>query len=201
MNRELREGEELLVVVEAEQDAPSRVLAPAVGWCSELPAGGAMLEAGGYAGRLRVLNRCFSLRLPEGAAGTVVETPAEKIVAVQYGQTLFRIEPFGAGRKSTAVRSGQAAPDSGSDLPAGTWALRAPCDGIFYRRPSPDSPPFVEPGGTVRAGQAVGLVEVMKTFNQILYGGPGLPPEAEVVEIRCEEAEEVRAGQVLLVVR
>jgi hypothetical protein len=41
----------------------------------------------------------------------------------------------------------------------------------------------------------------MKTFNQILYDGPGCPEEAEVVEVRCEDAQEVSAGQILVVVR
>ncbi len=41
----------------------------------------------------------------------------------------------------------------------------------------------------------------MKTFNQILYEGPGFPDQAEVIEIRVRDAEEVRAGQVLIVVR
>ena len=50
-------------------------------------------------------------------------------------------------------------------------------------------------------GQVVGLVEVMKTFNQIQYGGAGLPEEAEVLEIRADEGAEIRAGQVLVVVR
>jgi biotin carboxyl carrier protein len=40
----------------------------------------------------------------------------------------------------------------------------------------------------------------MKTFNQIVYGGPGLPEEAEVVEIRCADGAEVSAGQTLMVV-
>ena len=77
----------------------------------------------------------------------------------------------------------------------------SPTDGTFYRGPAPGTRPFVEPGSRVRAGQPLGLVEVMKTFNQIPYGGPGLPEEAEVVEIRCGDAEEVHAGQVLMFVR
>ena len=59
----------------------------------------------------------------------------------------------------------------------------------------------VEVGSRVQAGDPLGLVEVMKTFNQILYGGPGFPEDAEVVEVRAGDAEEVRAGQILMVVR
>ena len=58
-----------------------------------------------------------------------------------------------------------------------------------------------EVGGRVKRGQPIGLVEVMKTFNQILYDGPGFPDEAEVVEIRAEDAQEVGVGQILIVVR
>ena len=84
---------------------------------------------------------------------------------------------------------------------AAAKAVTAPTDGVFYRRPAPDAAPFVEPGGRVEAGQPVGLVEVMKTFNQILYGGPGFPDSAEVLEIRAEEGAEIRSGDVLVVVR
>ena len=79
--------------------------------------------------------------------------------------------------------------------------VKAPMPGTFYRRPDPSSPPFVEVGDRIRTGQPVGLVEVMKTFNQIAYGGGGDPEEAEVVEIRRGDAEEVDAGDVLVVVR
>ena len=37
----------------------------------------------------------------------------------------------------------------------------------------------VEAGQKIHTGQPVGLVEVMKTFNQILYEGAGRPEEAE----------------------
>jgi hypothetical protein len=41
----------------------------------------------------------------------------------------------------------------------------------------------------------------MKTFNQVLYGGADLPDAATVLEIRAEDGAEIRAGQVLLLVR
>ena len=42
------------------------------------------------------------------------------------------------------------------------------------------------------------LVEVMKTFNQIVYDDPEGPDEAKVVEVRAEAAAEVAAGDVLV---
>lgn len=43
----------------------------------------------------------------------------------------------------------------------------APLPGIFYRRPAPDKPVFVEVGDTVEVGQAIGLIEIMKQFNEV----------------------------------
>ncbi len=45
--------------------------------------------------------------------------------------------------------------------------ILSPLPGTFYRRPSPDEPPFVEDGEAVVAGDVIGLVEVMKSFHEI----------------------------------
>jgi len=41
----------------------------------------------------------------------------------------------------------------------------------------------------------------MKTFNPIAYGGPGLPDEAEVVEVLVTDGQEVVRGQPLVRLR
>ena len=43
----------------------------------------------------------------------------------------------------------------------------SPLPGTFYRRPSPDKPPYKEVGDSVAKGDIVGLIEVMKTFNEV----------------------------------
>jgi acetyl-CoA carboxylase biotin carboxyl carrier protein len=53
-----------------------------------------------------------------------------------------------------------------SDLPDG-HVLRAPMVGTFYLSPSPDKPPFVSVGQTVKAGETLGIIEAMKMFNPI----------------------------------
>jgi acetyl-CoA carboxylase biotin carboxyl carrier protein len=149
------------------------------------------------------LHRRFALVLPEGTAGrTVGALPRKRSVPVEYGEVLFELAPVDpndeAGAPVAAAALGRPAD---ADLPEGTWAVVSPTDGFFYRRPSPGAEPFVEVGTRVQSGDPLGLVEVMKTFNQILYGGPGFPDDAEVVAIRAGDAEEVLAGQVLMVVR
>jgi biotin carboxyl carrier protein len=193
----------LLVRVESDDDGMTRVLAPRVGRWTSLPSPGTLIGPGSDVGALSQLNRRFRLVMPDGAAGLVSDgLPPLRAVAVEYGQVLFRLTPVGAAAEG-AVPGAQATlgHPAGEELAPDTRAVLAPTDGVFYRKPSPDAPPFVEAGSRIKRGQPVGLVEVMKTFNQILYDGPGFPDEAEVLEIRADDAQEVAVGQILIVVR
>ncbi len=51
--------------------------------------------------------------------------------------------------------------------------VQSPLPGVFYRRPSPDQPPFVEVGDSVTETTTIGLVEVMKQFAEIKAGAAG----------------------------
>lgn len=176
----------------------AEVVAPAVGWWIDPPAAGSIVGPGSRIGSLRRLGRRFDLVLEDGPVGRVVGGPAHRAVAAAYGDVLFRIVRVAAdaGAGEAAGREAEAA--GAGD---GAHCVVAPSQGVFYRRPSPDAAPFVEVGATVAAGQPIGLVEVMKTFNQILYGGPGLPERATVAAIRCEDGAEVDVGDTLIVVR
>ncbi|MCE8013962.1 biotin carboxyl carrier domain-containing protein [Halomonas daqingensis] len=45
--------------------------------------------------------------------------------------------------------------------------IQAPFPGVFYRRPAPDKPVFVEEGQRVEVGTVIGLIEVMKQFFEL----------------------------------
>lgn len=63
-----------------------------------------------------------------------------------------------------------AAPASSQPAPAPIAAgetIKSPMSGIFYRAPSPSSPPYVREGDAVKAGQVLCIVEAMKVFNEI----------------------------------
>jgi acetyl-CoA carboxylase biotin carboxyl carrier protein len=49
----------------------------------------------------------------------------------------------------------------------------SPLPGTFYRRPSPDSPPFVEESAEVKTGDVIGLVEIMKSFHEVRSDADG----------------------------
>ncbi|MFA4029009.1 MAG: hypothetical protein GDYSWBUE_001591 [Candidatus Fervidibacterota bacterium] len=74
--------------------------------------------------------------------------------------------------------------------------ISSPLTGIFYRRPAPNEPPFVEVGTHVGAGQVVALVEAMKIFNEVFCEVDGI-----VVEICAQDGQLVHQGDTLMVVR
>ncbi len=68
-----------------------------------------------------------------------------------------------------------------------------PLPGTFYRRPSPDQPPFKGEGDAVAVGDKLGLVEVMKSFTAVVAEVAGT-----VTKFHVEDEEPVMAGQPLL---
>jgi acetyl-CoA carboxylase biotin carboxyl carrier protein len=86
---------------------------------------------------------------------------------------------------------------AGGDAPAAAAAeddscvtVTCPFVGTFYRSPSPDAPPFVEVGSTVREGQALCIVEAMKLMNEIEADCSGT-----IKEILVDNGKPVEFGQ------
>ena len=71
--------------------------------------------------------------------------------------------------------------------------VKAQMPGTFYRRPDPDSDPYVEKGDEVSAGDTIGLIEVMKNFNEITVEEDG-----KISKFLVEDEEAVDAGQDLV---
>lgn len=70
--------------------------------------------------------------------------------------------------------------------------ILSPLPGTFYRRPAPDQPPYKSEGDAVAVGDVVGLVEVMKSFNEVKSEVAG-----KLVRFLVENEEAVMAGQPL----
>ena len=71
--------------------------------------------------------------------------------------------------------------------------VRAQMPGTFYRRPDPESDPYVNEGDSVSAGDTVGLIEVMKSFHEVKAEDDGT-----VSKFLVEDEEAVDAGQDVL---
>jgi acetyl-CoA carboxylase biotin carboxyl carrier protein len=74
--------------------------------------------------------------------------------------------------------------------------VHSPMVGTFYRRPSPDEPPFAETGATVKAGDTLCLIEVMKLYTTIEAPCGGI-----VDATLADDGELVEFDQPLFVIR
>lgn len=190
------------VIVSEDPGLKNEVLlgSPAVGRFSAAPIVGEVVVGGSRAGRLKSLGRTVDLVVPSGVTGRVAEIESgTRDGPVGYGQNLLRLVPVEATGEGDpgAVLGG----DQYGDLPEGTFAVRSSIHGMFYQRPRPDEPPYVEIGQIVEKGVTLGLVEVMKCFSAVVYGGDGLPARAEITEVRADDGAEVGTDQILFVVR
>jgi acetyl-CoA carboxylase biotin carboxyl carrier protein len=74
--------------------------------------------------------------------------------------------------------------------------VRAAMAGVFYRRPSPEAPPYAEVGDTVKKKQVLALLETMKVFQKVKAPAAGI-----VMEILIEDETPVMDGDLLLVLK
>lgn len=80
-------------------------------------------------------------------------------------------------------------------LPDNIIPILAPMSGVFYRAPSPESPPYVQVGQAVEQGDIVGLIEAMKLFNDITAHVSGI-----VHEVLVETETAVEIGRPLMLI-
>lgn len=72
--------------------------------------------------------------------------------------------------------------------------IRSPMVGTMYTSPSPESPPFVTVGQTVKAGEVLCIVEAMKMFNEIEADRAG-----KIVNILVSSGDPVEYDQPLFI--
>lgn len=161
------------------------VRAPGVGEWQPAFRAGQLVRAGDVVGWLHVLGVASAVRAPDGATGIVVHDARGP---VGYGDRLYVLDPA-AGIEAAHADAGAAGAAA-----AGGPVFCAPTSGRFYSRSAPGKPPFVAAGDVVRDGQTVCMLEVMKTFNRVVYEGP----DARVVEVVAADEADVDAGAVLL---
>jgi acetyl-CoA carboxylase biotin carboxyl carrier protein len=73
--------------------------------------------------------------------------------------------------------------------------VRAPMSGVFYRRPAPDQPPYIEVGDRVKKKQVLGLLETMKVFQKIKA-----PVDGKVARIIAENETALKDDELILVI-
>ena len=145
----------------------------------------------------------LKLHVSKGAATChdATSAPLENVRPQQVAWPLLTSSEAPDGDRTAAASAPLAEPtstirSSGDAVPAGALTIAAPLLGRFYRSSSPSEPPFVEIGSKISEDDTVGVVEVMKLFNEIKSGLSGT-----VIEIRAANEEMVEEGQILFVVQ
>jgi len=73
--------------------------------------------------------------------------------------------------------------------------VRAPMSGVFYRRSSPEAPPYVEVGDLVKKKQVLALLETMKVFQPVKS-----PAAGKVVKIAAENETPLKDEDLMFVI-
>jgi acetyl-CoA carboxylase biotin carboxyl carrier protein len=170
------------------------VVAQKPGLARGLPALGTVLRAGDAMGELEVLGVVSRLVVPAGAHGAVVEIAGSgrAKAPVGHGTAIVVLDPALGAQASAAASSAE---ENGA---ATGLVFRAPLGGRYYARPSPGAEPFAKPGDVIETGATVALVEVMKTFHRLRYGGDGLPARAKIVRVLPAEGDDIARAAAIL---
>lgn len=73
--------------------------------------------------------------------------------------------------------------------------VRAPMSGVFYRRPAPDQPSYIEEGDEVKKKQVLGLLETMKVFQKIKS-----PVDGRVLRIVAENETALKDDELIAII-
>jgi acetyl-CoA carboxylase biotin carboxyl carrier protein len=100
------------------------------------------------------------------------------------------VAPANTELKATPAVAVEVAPVA---IDPGDFVVTSPMVGTYYSAPSPGSPPFVQVGDAVEAGQTVGIVEAMKIMNEIVAERGGV-----VTALLVESGQAVEYGSPLI---
>ena len=73
--------------------------------------------------------------------------------------------------------------------------VRAPMSGVFYRKPGPNQPPYVEVGDMVKKKQVLALLETMKVFQKVKS-----PVTGRILEIAVESETPLKDDDLMFVI-
>jgi acetyl-CoA carboxylase biotin carboxyl carrier protein len=154
---------------------------------------------------LRKLKKLIDLVEGSGIAELEVTEGEEKVKIVRGApgaRELAVLPPAATGGLSDAK---PAAPAAGATMAATRTEeaptsleghlVKSPMVGTFYRAGSPGAKPFVEVGDTVKAGQAICIIEAMKLMNEIEADKDGV-----IKAIMVENGQPVEYGEPLMMI-
>lgn len=135
-----------------------------------------------------------------GAGFFAPGTPAQNPVAIApvAAAAPAQVAPAPAAAPPPAAADAKPKPEATADSGSveGLVPVIANVTSVFYRKPSPEEPPFVEVGDAVEEDTVCCLLEVMKCYRQVMAGTRGV-----VAKICAESNHLVEQGSVLFYIR
>ncbi len=151
---------------------------------------------------MKILNTYYNLHLPDTVYGQVIINENRDFAfPVEYGEELFCLNPDKSINEYSQGNELVEPVSENIDTAEDGFVVKAFTMGIFYAKPSPDSPPFISEGQQIEKGKALGLIEVMKTFNHIIFSGTDDSDTGLVKKILVKDGEEVKLGQALFLIK
>jgi acetyl-CoA carboxylase biotin carboxyl carrier protein len=125
------------------------------------------------------------------------ETTTVQAAPVQMAVPVAPPAPAAAALQATAAPAAEAGAAAGAAAAAAPRGepVKSPMVGTVYLSPTPDAPPFVEPGAKVAQGQTLLIIEAMKTMNPI-----PAPRAGTVVDILVDNETPVEFGETLVLI-
>ena len=188
---------ELVAIAVTRDDGTIELRSPSVGIWHGPPARGSLVRERHAVGQLELLGQRAPLISPATGLAIAVAAGPTAARGVSYGELLAVLSPdVGAiGEHGAGAGGGER---GRAEAGAGQLAFRSPSSGRYYGRPGPGKPAFVQVGDEIATGDTVCLLEVMKTFNRVVYGGVGLPERARVAAIRPNDGDDLVDDSVIL---
>lgn len=163
----------------------------------------ATTNGNGAEGPLKTLKSVYDFMIQNGLDSVEIVEDGATVKLVRRKANVQQVAvpvPVAAGgynAPAAAAPGGAASQHSSAatvPTPAGT-AVKSPMMGIFYRAPSPSSPPFCKEGDVVKPGHVICMIEAMKVFNEIKAEFP-----CTIVKCLVENGKPVKSGQDLIIV-
>ena len=152
---------------------------------------------------LRKIKKLIEL-LNESGVGEIEITEGEDSVRISRESSPKKMvtkdgENVASSRETTPIESSNKKNQPKSNKPSqeldNDFEVLSPMVGTFYGCPSPDEPPYVKVGDSVKEGDTLCIIEAMKMMNQIEADVSGV-----IKSIKVQNGDPVEFDQIIFVI-
>lgn len=131
------------------------------------------------------------IKLTRGFSGQVLGT-SQVVTHEVRPAVVGTVVTNGANMSNGIAHENSSASAGIEEIPTNWVKIESPIVGTFYRKPGPDTEPFVSVGDVVKKGETLCIVEAMKLMNEIEATTGG-----KVEKVCLNDGQVVEFGEVL----